>query len=85
MFELSLNDIHPGAKAENKEQAIRQAADALTQAGCVSDGYLAGMLERETQTSTFLGNGIAYSPRHYGDPPSGTKYLCAGLSVSAGD
>ncbi|MGL9723699.1 fused PTS fructose transporter subunit IIA/HPr protein [Sodalis sp. (in: enterobacteria)] len=59
MFELSLNDIHPGAKAENKEQAIRQAADALTQAGCVSDGYLAGMLERETQTSTFLGNGIA--------------------------
>lgn len=59
MFELSLNDIHPGAQAENKEQAIRQAADALTQACCVSDSYLAGMLERETQTSTFLGNGIA--------------------------
>lgn len=59
MFELTLNDIHPDAKADNKEQAIRQAADALTQAGCVSDGYLAGMLEREPQTSTFLGNGIA--------------------------
>lgn len=59
MFELSLHDIHPGAQAENKAQAIRQVADALTQAGCVSDGYLAGMMERETQTSTFLGNGIA--------------------------
>lgn len=59
MFELSLHDIHPGARADNKAQAIRQAADALMQAGCVSDGYLAGMMERETQTSTFLGNGIA--------------------------
>lgn len=59
MFELSVNDIHTATLAENKEQAIRQAADKLMQAGCVSDGYLAGMLERETQGSTFLGNGIA--------------------------
>ena len=35
------------------------AAAALEQAGYVESGYLAGMLAREGQTSTFLGNGIA--------------------------
>ena len=34
-------------------------AAALTEAGCVSAGYVDGMLQRELQTSTYLGNGIA--------------------------
>lgn len=59
MFRLSVQDIHPSAHAENKEQAIRQLADALIQAGCVADGYVNGMLARELQTSTWIGNGIA--------------------------
>jgi phosphocarrier protein FPr len=35
------------------------AANALVQDGYVEAGYLQGMLAREQQTSTFLGNGIA--------------------------
>lgn len=59
MFQLSVQDIHPGKQAGNKEEAIRQVAAALVQAGNVAEGYVAGMLAREQQTSTFLGNGIA--------------------------
>ncbi|TCL07284.1 MULTISPECIES: fused PTS fructose transporter subunit IIA/HPr protein [Sodalis] len=59
MFELSLNDIHLGAQAPNKQEAITRVAAALTQAGYAREGYLNGMLQREQQTSTFLGSGIA--------------------------
>ncbi len=59
MFQLSPQDIHLGAAAADKQGAIRQVAAALTEAGCVSAGYVDGMLQRELQTSTYLGNGIA--------------------------
>lgn len=59
MFQLSVQDIHPGEQAGNKEEATRQIAAALAQAGNVAGGYVDGMLAREQQTSTFLGNGIA--------------------------
>lgn len=59
MFQLSQHDIHLGASAGSKEEAIRQVAAALTEAGCVSEGYVEGMLQREQQTSTYLGSGIA--------------------------
>ncbi len=59
MFQLSQQDIHLGAAASDKEEAIRQVAAALAQAGNVSVGYVEGMLARELQTSTYLGNGIA--------------------------
>ncbi|MEG3132401.1 fused PTS fructose transporter subunit IIA/HPr protein [Rouxiella sp. T17] len=59
MFQLSQQDIHLGAAAGTKQDAIRQVAAALTEAGRVSEGYVDGMLARELQTSTYLGNGIA--------------------------
>ena len=59
MFNLPENNIHLAAQAANKQQAIEMAAAALEQAGYVESGYLQGMLGREMQTSTFLGNGIA--------------------------
>jgi phosphocarrier protein FPr len=59
MFQLSQQDIHLGAAAGSKQEAIQQVAAALTAAGCVSSGYVDGMLQRELQTSTYLGNGIA--------------------------
>lgn len=59
MLELSESNIHLNASAANKQQAIEMAAAALEQAGNVEHGYLQGMLGREQQTSTFLGNGIA--------------------------
>ncbi|MBS0846876.1 fused PTS fructose transporter subunit IIA/HPr protein [Citrobacter sp. JGM124] len=59
MFQLSAQNIHPGCAAGNKEEAIRMIAAALEQAGYVGAGYVNGMLAREQQTSTYLGNGIA--------------------------
>ncbi|WP_413739501.1 fused PTS fructose transporter subunit IIA/HPr protein [Sodalis sp. RH14] len=59
MFDLSLKDIHLGAQAQSKTEAIAQIAAAMTQAGYVDAGYVDGMMKREQQTSTFLGNGIA--------------------------
>ena len=59
MLELSASNIHLNASAQTKRQAIEMAAQALEQAGNVESGYLQGMLGREQQTSTFLGNGIA--------------------------
>lgn len=59
MFQLSQEDIHLGVAAGDKQSAIRQVAAALTEAGCVSAAYVDGMLQRELQTSTYLGNGIA--------------------------
>ncbi len=46
MFQLSQQDIHLGATASNKQEAIRQVAAALTEAGCVSAPYVDGMLQR---------------------------------------
>ena len=59
MLELSESNIHLHANAADKQQAIEMAASALVQADNVENGYLQGMLAREQQTSTFLGNGIA--------------------------
>ncbi|WP_118858983.1 fused PTS fructose transporter subunit IIA/HPr protein [Haemophilus haemolyticus] len=59
MLELSESNIHLNANAADKQQAIEMVASALVQADNVENGYLQGMLVREQQTSTFLGNGIA--------------------------
>ena len=59
MLELSESNIHLNANAADKQQVIEMAASALVQADNVENGYLQGMLAREQQTSTFLGNGIA--------------------------
>ena len=59
MLELSESNIHLNANVADKQQAIEMAASALVQADNVENGYLQGMLAREQQTSTFLGNGIA--------------------------
>ena len=59
MLELSESNIHLNANAADKQQAIEMAASALVQADNVENGYLQGMLARELQTSTFLGNCIA--------------------------
>lgn len=59
MFQLSQQDVHLGASADDKQQAIKLVAAALNAAGCVSAAYVDGMMQREQQTSTYLGNGIA--------------------------
>lgn len=59
MLNLSAQNIRLNGSAANKEDAIRLVAQGLVANGNVAEGYEAGMLTRETQTSTYLGNGIA--------------------------
>lgn len=59
MFNLPISDIHLAAAASDKKNAIEQVAKALENAGYAKSGYAQGMLSRETQAPTFLGNGIA--------------------------
>ena len=59
MLNLSAQNIRLNNAVSNKEEAIRLVAQGLVNNGNVAEGYETGMLARETQTSTFLGNGIA--------------------------
>ena len=85
MFQLSVQDIHPGQQAGNKEEAIRQVAAALVSAGNVAEGYVNGMLAREQQTSTFLGNGIAipHGTTDTRDQVLKTAYVAIGIAASS--
>ncbi|EID4419503.1 fused PTS fructose transporter subunit IIA/HPr protein [Vibrio vulnificus] len=59
MLKLTSSDITLQQSADNKLDAIKSIAAALTAKGLVEQGYVEGMLNREAQNSTYLGNGIA--------------------------
>lgn len=59
MLNLSAKNIRLNGVANSKAEAIHLVAQGLVANGNVANGYENGMLAREEQTSTFLGNGIA--------------------------
>ena len=59
MLTLAEQDLQLGAKADDKQSAIRMVAQKMVDAGLIEAPYVEGMLRRETQNSTYLGNGIA--------------------------
>ncbi|WMC09261.1 phosphoenolpyruvate--protein phosphotransferase [Oceanimonas pelagia] len=59
MLSLTPQDVRMGQVLASKEAVISALADWLEQDGNVAPGYGAGMLAREAQTSTYLGQGIA--------------------------
>ncbi len=59
MLQLNSNTITLGQSPTNKQEAIRAIAADLANKGFIEAGYVDGMLNREAQNSTFLGNGIA--------------------------
>lgn len=59
MLKLTTSDITLQQSADEKQSAIRALAADLANKGLVDAGYVEGMLNREAQNSTFLGNGIA--------------------------
>ncbi|AJQ95112.1 phosphoenolpyruvate--protein phosphotransferase [Gynuella sunshinyii] len=59
MLKLTPQDITLTAIAENKQEAIALIAERMVGDGLVEPAYQQGMLDREQQTSTYLGNGIA--------------------------
>ena len=59
MLELTIEQISMGQSAADKPAALQLLAGKLVADGLVAEGYLAGLQARETQGSTFLGQGIA--------------------------
>lgn len=59
MLKLTTQDIKLQQAADDKKNAIRELAVDLAEKGLVEASYVDGMLNREAQNSTFLGNGIA--------------------------
>ncbi|WP_413113202.1 fused PTS fructose transporter subunit IIA/HPr protein [Thaumasiovibrio sp. DFM-14] len=59
MLKLTTTDIKIQQAADDKQAAIRTLAADLTDKGLVDADYVEGMLNREAQNSTYLGNGIA--------------------------
>ncbi|WP_417555444.1 PTS mannitol transporter subunit IICBA [Microbacterium sp.] len=49
--------IHAGSAT--RDEALKEAADALVAAGAVTGDYLQAMHDREKSVSTFMGNGLA--------------------------
>lgn len=59
MLTLSNKDITLAQHASDKIEAIKNIAQSLAENGFVDSGYVNGMIDREHQSATFLGNGIA--------------------------
>ena len=56
---LPAESIYLNAAASSREDAVRQAGEALVRAGATGPGYVDSMLERERTVSTFVGEGVA--------------------------
>jgi len=78
MLTLTANDVRLGATATDWQDALQQAARDLESTGRTSPDYLAGMMAREQQSSTVLGNGIAIP---HGTPESRDAVLDTGIRI----
>jgi mannitol/fructose-specific phosphotransferase system IIA component len=56
---LTKENIVMGCAPENHEDVIRRCGGMLVASGYVGENYVAGMLERDRDFSTAIGNGIA--------------------------
>ena len=59
MLQLEAANVRVGARAESKEDAIRQVAELLVRSGCIEPGYAESMLAREQVANTYLGKGVS--------------------------
>lgn len=56
---LNENNILLGVESESKDEAIERAGNLLVKNGYVEKEYLEGMKERESDVTSYIGNGIA--------------------------
>lgn len=78
MLSLDREDILLAAHATDWRDALQQAADALVAGGRATVAYREGLLAREAQSSTYLGQGIAIP---HGTPDSRDAVLSTGVRV----
>ncbi|WMY73871.1 HPr family phosphocarrier protein [Buttiauxella selenatireducens] len=77
-MQLCEQDIFISDERVDKTDALKQVAGKLVQAGNTTRDYLNGMLAREAQISTYLGNGIAIP---HGTPETRDAVLNTGVKV----
>ncbi len=75
---LTEGNIKIGAAIETKEEAIRQAGEILAEQGYTSENYIDKMFERETLTSTYMGNLLAIP---HGTEDARDEVKTSGLSI----
>lgn len=56
---LPTEAIRLGLPSRSKADALRLSGETLVAVGAAEEAYIDGMFERETQISTYLGNGVA--------------------------
>ncbi|WP_193596482.1 PTS mannitol transporter subunit IICBA [Microbacterium sp. YJN-G] len=56
---LTLDRVRIHSGSATRDEALKEAADALVAAGAVTPAYLQAMHDREQSVSTFMGNGLA--------------------------
>ncbi len=56
---LAEASIHLDASATSRDDAIRQAGQALLDVDAIGPSYIDAMLERENSVSTYMGEGVA--------------------------
>jgi PTS system mannitol-specific IIA component len=56
---LAGRGVRIGVHAADKEAAVRACGELLVEIGAVEDGYVAAMLDREKEISTYMGEGVA--------------------------
>ena len=78
MLTLRESDIQLDCRADDWRAALDQAAACLVDAGLTTPDYREGLLSRETQSSTYLGNAIAIP---HGTPESRAHVLNTGVRV----
>ncbi|MBY5928089.1 phosphoenolpyruvate--protein phosphotransferase [Halomonas sp. DP8Y7-3] len=78
MLTLNADDVLLDCRAESWRHALDTAFDALKAADLVEDGYRQGLHDREAQSSTWLGNGIAIP---HGTPASREAVRQTGVQV----
>ncbi|MDZ7851156.1 MAG: phosphoenolpyruvate--protein phosphotransferase [Halomonas sp.] len=78
MLTLRQDDILLDCRADDWRMALDQASESLHDAGLVERGYRDGLLDREAQSSTFLGNAIAIP---HGTPDSRQHVRRTGVRV----
>ena len=75
---LAINRIRLRSEAVDKVDAIRQAGELLVTTGFITPEYVEGMLAREQNMSTYLGNGVAIP---HGEYDNRQHILKTGISV----
>ncbi|NIC06738.1 phosphoenolpyruvate--protein phosphotransferase [Billgrantia bachuensis] len=78
MLTLRPEDIRLDCQAADWRAALEQAAESLQQAGLTAPAYRDGLFQRETQSSTYLGNAIAIP---HGTPESREHVHVTGVRV----